>query len=162
MSRNKFIIGDVRSEQQTGAEAFVDMAQVKEMIAESEQNTAAMIERFKYEILEKAGRELSDQIQTDKISLITIFGIFASFFTFLTIEVQVLKDAKGIGVIIGFSLILWALLLTFPIALDYLIASRVSSASGKKMHGEGKRLIVYGVVVAVLFAVGIMFVCWGG
>jgi hypothetical protein len=154
MSHNKFVAGDVKSEQQRGAESFVNMAQVKEMIAESEQNTAEMIERVKNEVLIEAREELANQMQTDKISLITIFGVFASMLTLITIEFKILNGSESIHEKLGFSLVLCSLLLCFPIALDYLVASRVNSIHNKMMAGEYTRLGVYVALVVALFAAG--------
>ena len=64
-------------------------------------------------VLQDAKEEIAKQIQTDKATLITIFGIFASITSFLTIEFQFLKTISSIEKILGFTLVLFALLFGF-------------------------------------------------
>lgn len=110
-------------------------------------------------IADDAKKEMAGQIQTDKISLITIFGVFASVLSFLTIEIQILKGLESsLKEKLGFSFVLGALLLIFPIALDYLVASRFNSAHKQEMVGEYMRLGIYVALVIVLFGTGIWFI----
>ena len=98
----------------------------------TEDKVREMINEAKNEVLEKARKESIDeinkQVQMDKISLITVFGIFASIISFLTIEFQFLKTISGFSgllEILGFSFVLFALLFGFNIALDYLVKTRL-------------------------------------
>jgi hypothetical protein len=102
-------------------------------------------------VLSEAKDEISRQIQTDKATLITIFGIFASITSFLAIELQFLKTISDLDQIIGFSCILFALLLGFNIALDYLVKSRIDKEIPKP-H------ICYYAFVFILFGVGFLFI----
>lgn len=98
--------------------------------------------------------EIQRQIQDDKISLITIFGIFASITSFLTIEFQFLKTVNSLEKILGFSLILFALLLSFNVALDYIVKSGVS----KKTLTPS---IAFYALMGSLFIVGVLFASLG-
>jgi|GEM_PF-3636448 len=102
-------------------------------------------------VLNKAIKEIDQKIQTDKATLITIFGIFASITSFLTIEFQFLKTLSNLEQIIGFSCILFALLFGFNIALDYLVKSRIDKEIPKLP-------IFYNVFILILFGIGVFFI----
>jgi hypothetical protein len=104
--------------------------------------------------VQNAKDEIAKQIQTDKATLITIFGIFASITSFLTIEFQFLKTVCCLEKIVGFSLVLFALLFGFNIALDYLIKSRLD----KDTPRPHKYFIA---LTVVLFCIGIFFIYIG-
>ena len=93
-------------------------------VEEVKQEIAKAIEDAKKEFLKQAkedsGNEIRNQVQTDKASLITVFGIFASIISFLTIEFQFLRTVCSFEKLIGFTLLLASLLLCFNLALDYL------------------------------------------
>jgi len=114
-----------------------------------------MIESAKIEVLETARtetkNEINVQVQTDKASLITVFGIFASITSFLTIEFQFLKTLTSLKQILGFTLVLCAMLFGFNIALDYLVKSRLDSETPKPV-------LFFCLFVTVLFFVGIVLV----
>lgn len=77
-----------------------------------------MVDRIK--ILEK-------KFETDKTSLLMVFGIFASIVTFLSIEIQILKNICDFYRLLWFSLyILWALL-SFIFVLQYIIKSWIEN-----------------------------------
>jgi hypothetical protein len=82
------------------------------------------IEAAKVEVLREAQIEINKQIQMSQASFITVFGIFASITSFLTIEFQFLKTLNNVLQILGFTLVLFSLLFGFNIALDYLVKSR--------------------------------------
>ncbi len=95
-----------------------------------------------------ASEEIKSQVQTDKASLITVFGIFASIISFLTIEFQFLRTICSFEKLIGFTLILCSLLLCFNIGLDYLVKSRTDSETAKPER-------IFSVFVIILFIIGI-------
>ncbi len=64
--------------------------------------------------------EIQREIKFDKASLFTVFGIFASIVTFVSIEIQILKTLCDFWNVIGFSIIILASLLTFILILDYI------------------------------------------
>ena len=99
------------------------------------------VNRLIGEALEKAQSEILQDYQT---SFITVFGIFASVLSFLTIEFQLLKTLKTAKETIGFTLVLWVLLVSFNLALDYIIKSRSSKLG-------------FSVVIIFVFIIGFMF-----
>ena len=78
--------------------------------------------------IEKEASSVKDaiyrQLQADKESLITVFGLFASLLVFFSFEFQFMRTIHSFEKIVGFSLILCALLLCFNMALDFLIRVR--------------------------------------
>ncbi|MBX9831112.1 hypothetical protein K2X40_04085 [Candidatus Babeliales bacterium] len=91
------------------------------MSLEQIQLVKTMIEEAEVKILQQADRRISEQLQTERISSITVFGFFASIITFLTVEFQFLKTVDSFNKIIGFTFILFALLFGFNLGLDYLV-----------------------------------------
>lgn len=89
-----------------------------------EPKVQAAIDKGRKEGFEESKKETSRQIQRDKESLTAIFGVFASIIAFLMIEVQFLKTLYSWEKIVGFSIIMCALLLCFNIALGLLIQVR--------------------------------------
>ena len=65
------------------------------------QEVETMIKNAEIKILQKADHKINEQVQTDKASLITVFGLFASIISFLTIEFQFLKTIDNFNRIIG-------------------------------------------------------------
>jgi hypothetical protein len=102
----------------------------------------------------EATEEIRKQVQTDKSSLITVFGIFASIISFLTIEFQFLRTICSFEKLVGFTLILASLLLCFNLALDYLVKSRIDKETPKPN-------IIFSIFVAILFILGIYFIYLG-
>lgn len=105
---------------------------------------------FKIEI-EKLRKELDSQAQNSQASFMTILGIFASFISFLTIEFQFLKYLENIYQVIGFTLILFSLLLSFNIGLDYLIKTRLNQETPKPHYW-------FYITIFLTFALGILFI----
>lgn len=132
-------------------------------IGESPQNLTAgasetwvkeEIEKAKKEVKDDADKAIREQVQTDKASLITVFGIFASVISFLTIEFQFLKTLCSLEKILGFSLILFALLFGFNVALDYLIKSRLDKQTPKPN-------LFFTIMVMGVFFAGVYFTFQG-
>ena len=65
-------------------------------------------------------KEIEKEIAVDKASLFTVFGVFASIVTFVSVEIQILKIICDFWNIAGFSLIILASLLMFILLLDYI------------------------------------------
>src|SRR5580692_3892959 len=78
---------------------------------------AKMIQEAKDDVIRQASFKIDEQMQKAQDSFITIFGIFSSVLSFLTIEFQFLRTLTHIEQIAGFSLLLFALLLSFNLAL---------------------------------------------
>jgi len=127
-------------------------------LEDAKKEIASAIEEAKKEFLKKAKTEANEeirrQVQTDKASLITVFGIFASMISFLTIEFQFLKSVCSFEKLLGFTLILASLLLCFNVALDYLVKSRTD-------YKTPKPNIIFGFFVVILFILGINFMYLG-
>lgn len=85
------------------------------------QQVKTMFEEAEARILQQADHKINEQLQTERISSITVFGFFASIITFLTVEFQFLKTIDSFNKIIGFTFILFALLFGFNLGLDYLV-----------------------------------------
>ena len=90
-----------------------------------QENFDRCIRPIEDKILRNAELEIAKQIQIAQASYITVFGIFASITSFLTIEFQFLKVMSNINQIVGFTLVLWALLFAFNLGLDYLVTNRL-------------------------------------
>ncbi|TRX01377.1 YoaK family protein [Flavobacterium gawalongense] len=63
-------------------------------------------------------RELKAESQDTKKEFLTFFGLFASFMTFLSIEVQIFKTNNNINEILGISILILSFLMFFAIVLN--------------------------------------------
>lgn len=108
------------------------------------------IELAKKAVFSDAEKEIVKQVQLDKASLFTVFGIFASIISFLTIEFQFLKTVCSFDKILGFTLILFTLLFSFNLALDYLVKSRLDDRIPKPN-------VYFLIMILILFGVGCYF-----
>ncbi len=80
---------------------------------------------------EKLGKKMKDleiqiedvkrEIDKSKISFIEFCGIFVAIFTFISVDVQILKTISNMHQLMGFVFIFAALLMGFILILDYLI-----------------------------------------
>jgi hypothetical protein len=77
------------------------------------------------EEIQAAQVETGRQIQASQITAITIIGIFASIISLLMIEFQLLKTLNKVSQILGYTLIIFVLLLGFNLSLDYLAKSTI-------------------------------------
>lgn len=109
---------------------------------------------FLKEAKTEASEEIRKQVQTDKASLITVFGIFASIISFLTIEFQFLRTVCSFEKLVGFTLILASLLLCFNLALDYLVKSRTDEKTPTAN-------ILFSIFIVVSFVLGIYLIFLG-
>jgi hypothetical protein len=116
--------------------------------------TTKIIKSAESKILNQAKKEIDKQVQTDKVSLMTIFGLFASMLAFLTTEFQFLKTINSFQKILGFTLILSAFLLSFNIALDYLVKSRLDKKTPRPSCSFTGSIII-------LFVIGLGFTFFG-
>jgi hypothetical protein len=105
-----------------------------------------LIENAKEDMIRKASDKIDLQIQKTQDSFLTIFGIFGSVLALLTIEFQFFKEQLPITHVAGLTLILFSLLLSFVLALDYIIISRLQPKNGT-------RLVLY-LLVASAFGLG--------
>jgi hypothetical protein len=84
---------------------------------------------------------------TDKASLMTVFGIFASVVTFLSVEIQFLKNVCDPLRLVGFSLVLLASLLSFVWMLHLLANFWIN----ERVKDHPKLLVVF---IVLLFGLG--------
>jgi hypothetical protein len=106
-----------------------------------------MLDETKAEIREETKKDIERQVQLDRASLLTVFGVFASIIGFFNFEVHFLKTVKSLWDIVGFSCIMCALLISFNIVLDYLMQSRLNKDAAK-LHSR------YIFFMLVLFGLG--------
>lgn len=87
---------------------------------EGKQTFAVTENELKGLIKDHVKDEIQREIKFDKASLFTVFGIFVSIVTFVSIEIQILKTLCDFWNVTGFSIIILASLLTFILILDYI------------------------------------------
>ena len=95
------------------------------------------ISSAKKEVLDKteevakkqADEVVVNELQKERVISITTFGIFASIISLLTIEFQFLRTICSLDKILGFTLILFSVLLGFVLSLDYLAKGRSNKGS---------------------------------
>jgi hypothetical protein len=100
-------------------------------------------------MVRSAHEKIDFQIQKTQDSFLTIFGIFGSVLSLLTIEFQFFKEKLPVMQVAGLTLVLFSLLLSFVLALDYIIASRFQK------HNCARILLSLLVIVAL----GLGFAC---
>jgi hypothetical protein len=125
---------------------LVDIYQVNEIVAKAREEFTAQIVAVR--------ADFKRDIEADKATLTTVFGLFASITSFLTIEFQFLKTLSDLKSIVGFSILMFSLLFSFNIALDYLIKSRIDKEVPKPNY-------FFMLWVMILFAIGIAFMFFG-
>jgi hypothetical protein len=105
-----------------------------------------MIEEAKNEVI----RHASEQAQKTQDSFMTIFGLFSAILSFLTIEFQFLRTLSNVNQIIGFSLLLASLLLSFNLTLDYMVTKRFNQGHSNHYY--------LALLIIAFFALGLFFV----
>lgn len=104
--------------------------------------------------LEKQKIEMLAEINENKTDSILVVGIFASIITFLMIESQFIRAFYSWQKIIGFSMIIWFLLITFNIAILMLLE-----------HILEKKISIFTVrncwIPLIIFVIGITFCFFG-
>jgi len=96
-----------------------------------------------------------EEVRRDKISFITVCGIFVAIFTFISVEIQILRYICDFYKIIAFTLILPGILLLFIIFLDYIARSWLKDTSQEKSNWG--RFIVVILISIGLISVGLWF-----
>jgi len=67
--------------------------------------------------LDRLEEKVEQELKESQTKLLTVFGIFASFITFLTIEVQFLRYICDFYLVLGFSAFLVAVIILFSLFL---------------------------------------------
>src|SRR3989338_8443136 len=94
---------------------FLSKEEVEKMITEA----IGKIDQKISPITDKIDK-FEERLVTDKSSFMTVFGIFASIVTFLSVEIQIFKNVCDAFKLIGFSFGLLASLLLFVLALHWI------------------------------------------
>lgn len=100
--------------------------------------------------LQESVKNLKEQ-RTDFVALVTFFG---GMITFLTVEFQFLKTVSSGERIIGFSMLLWSLLLSLNITPMFLL----DNSQGELFLKKAKRYWFLVVFIAINFCGGIFFI----
>lgn len=74
--------------------------------------------------LEKESKNLTRNIENQKINVIEILGIFISIFTFISVDIQIFKDQKNPFILTGFILVMLGSLILFNLMLKSIIKSQ--------------------------------------
>jgi hypothetical protein len=109
-------------------------------------------------VTDRVKKAVASEISADKASLFTVFGVFASIVTLISVEIQMLKTLCSFWDVIGFSLILLAALLIFILLLDH-IGRGWRDDSGKEQFKNLPWPIL--IICIVLFSVGIVLASKG-
>ncbi len=105
------------------------------------------IESTKKEADKIAREAVKDQIETAKKDMFIIFGIFASFITFVAGEISILKTIDNIYDKVGFSFLFVSFVQGFLFGVMFLLDSEVIKDKYKKM----------GWVFSLFFFMGLAF-----
>jgi len=112
-----------------GEEKKVVSGEEKKVVSGEEKKVVSGEEKQAFQVSEKEWKEvvsdyvkeeIQKEIKFDKASLFTVFGIFASIVTFVSVEIQILKILCDVWNVVGFSIIFLASLVTFVLILDYI------------------------------------------
>lgn len=69
-----------------------------------------------------------EELNRDKISFITVSGIFVAIFTFISVEIQILKYICDFNMIVGYTFIFPGVLIFFIALLDYVARGWIKTA----------------------------------
>lgn len=87
------------------------------------QNSEARIQHLNKK-LEKDMIEVKKGIDDSKNKTVETLAVFAALFTFLSLQVQILRDSKSVHQLMGFSLVSAGLVTFFVLILDLMIKSK--------------------------------------
>jgi hypothetical protein len=106
-----------------------------------------------HQALEDHKKDILEQIQKEKTDFVTVVSIFASAIAFLTVEFQFLKTLHSIEKILGFSMVLWSLLISFNVAIILML----DHMRGRQALALMRRNWFLGVIVGFVFVCGVSF-----
>lgn len=93
-------------------------------------------------------KKFEERLVTDKTSLMTVFGIFASVVTFLSVEIQIFKNICDPLKLVGFTFVLLGSLLSFILILHWIANFWLDKKEIKFPTGPT-------IFILVLFVIGI-------
>lgn len=119
--------------------------------------------------LEKTGenlkktREEIEKWKDDKVNLIEILGIFVAIFTFVSVEIQILKGVTDYLRVAGLSILLFSGLSFFLLVLFFVSENwvRKNNESEKYKHFYKKSFVIFIVLVFISLIFGIVLVTKG-
>jgi len=76
--------------------------------------------------LELKLKKTKGELKNQKKEFITFIGVFVGFITYVSAEIQVLKEAQDIYILFGLSTFLLTALLLFLVILDNIIKEKMS------------------------------------
>lgn len=101
--------------------------------------------------------QLGQKIQEEKGDFIAVISIFASAIAFLTIEFQFLRTVMSAEKILGFSLIMWSLLISF----NMVIFGMLRYISDKHASMVRYKDLFFHLIVVLVFLVGVYLTVHG-
>lgn len=69
--------------------------------------------------------KIEERLNSERLNSITIFGIFASLVTFLSVEIQIFKNIENFWILIGLTSFLVSSLLLFVFSINSIIKDRL-------------------------------------
>jgi hypothetical protein len=112
------------------------------------ENLEEILEKAKRETIDESKKEIKKEINDLKKDFFVIFGIFASFITFVVGEISILKTIDNIYDKIGFSFLFVSFILGFLFGIMFLLDSEVINDKYKKI----------GSVFTLFFMIGLGFI----
>ena len=99
------------------SEKYVDL-KTREKELKQQEEIKAFLKSDLEKSISNLKEELKEESQDTKKEFLTFFGLFASFMTFLSIEVQILKTNDNVNEILGISILILSFLMFFAIILN--------------------------------------------
>jgi len=136
------VAGDLDKFKEESGLIFSQLENMSETVNETHEATKALNDKIK-------------ELDHDKISFITVSGTFVAIFTFISVEIQILRYICDFYKIIGFTLVFAGTLLLFILLLDYVARSWLSSSSRKSSN-----IVVVFIISSLLLVLGLCVVGW--
>lgn len=112
------------------------------------ENLQEILDEAKKETIKESKREIKREIDGLKRDFFVIFGIFASFVTFVVGDISILKTIDNIYDKVGFSFLFVSFILGFLFGIMFLLDSDVIEHKYKKI----------GWVFSLFFFIGLAFI----
>ncbi len=161
---SEFIVKQVNLENAKSiTESFYTINSLKEELNKKTQDIKEELNKKTQDITETYNDDIEElrkkvqTIQSEKGTLISIFWVFASIVTFLSIEIQILKAVCDVKVFLWISLTITASLLLFNIFLYILGNEWVNWKDNWEKWYKNFLLIAILIISSILFIVGIVF-----
>lgn len=138
----------VNSSSTQGIPGIVDPERFNDLLSKFEDHQK-YFEGYKTQLTKEIER-----LNTDKISLITVLGIFVSVFTFVSVEIQVLRYICNFYQVLGLTFIIPGILIIFNCSLDYVARSWISNSKNESWY----KVTLVAAVGFVLIALGMDFI----